>query len=188
MIERKGRSWWTWQWTTPYYTHVISTRNIFKKSAGQHIDSDDDDPFFSRTKAHGGGVKSRKGIRVTLKNNLTSSITCLHTQHSEATSTLSSIRGIPYLEFRYTQPMMLPSKRIDLSWRITVKPIKQSSVHMMRFDTGRITIWSTATRTLHLTCMLQRLTISESQPRRDPNSITHTETFTSYQKEHLHLR
>ena len=39
-----------------------TNRNIFKKSAGQCIDSDDDDPFFSRTKTYGGGVKSMKGI------------------------------------------------------------------------------------------------------------------------------
>ena len=32
--------------STPYYTHAIPTRNFFKKSAGQYIDSDDDDPFF----------------------------------------------------------------------------------------------------------------------------------------------
>ena len=46
--------------STPYYTHAIPTRNFFKKSAGQCIDSDDDDPFFSRTRAHGGGVKSKE--------------------------------------------------------------------------------------------------------------------------------
>ena len=47
--------------STPYYTHAIST-GTFQKSAGQCIDSDDDDLFFSRTKTHGGGVKSKEGI------------------------------------------------------------------------------------------------------------------------------
>ena len=43
----------------PYYIHAIP-KGTFSKSAGQYIGNGDDDPFFSRTKTHGRGVKSRE--------------------------------------------------------------------------------------------------------------------------------
>ena len=91
MIERKGKPWWTWQWRAHLITLMLCQQGTFSKSPGQCIDSDDD-LFFSRTKAHGGGVKSGKVSESHWRINPTSLIVCLHIHLSEATSTVQGLQ------------------------------------------------------------------------------------------------
>ena len=125
--------------------HSCNTnRNIFKKVLDSIL-TVMMTPY-SRTKVHG-GVKSKEGIRVTLKNkhNL---VYYVFTHKSSNNEDLLPIHDRRFKDFRYTQSVVLSPKKKRLPPK-NHSETKQSSVPTMRFDTGRIAIWSTATHSIY---------------------------------------
>ena len=179
VIERVGRSWWTWQWSTPYCIHAIPTGTFFKKCWTVHWQRCWWPLFSLERKTHGGGVKSKEGIRIALKNkhNL---VYCVFTPHP---LTMSTVQG---LQVHTANDAAIKKKRLLLKNYSETKQSIISPHDEIRYRANSHMVYCLPHTPF--TLYVAETNNNRISTLRDPNSITRVETFTCIKKgNQLHL-